>query len=217
MKKKINSRMCRTLAIIYMANYLVVHDQELRSKVDPRLQLVLDNTLRVAKRKHGEKEILKCASLINKANHDALQEIDFEYKEDTHQVFSLLLMSIGDAITKMLAMEFVPLLEGGSIVDTSTMKVKLFFNVYSRLSDSLNLPLDVSSRVIYRKAKKEPKIKQKRARERGKKKEKIVKKKLPRKVKIRQQIEKLEIKIVNCPEWAKQAYRRKIKTLKDKL
>jgi hypothetical protein len=204
-----------------MANFLLNSDKELSSKVDVRLQLVLLNTIKVAERKHGINEVKRCANTIAEANYKALEEINFEYTEDTHQVLSVIILSLGDNMKKLLALELSYLLDTGSIVDVSATNVGLFLNMYSKLSDSLNLPLDIASKVFYRQAKKEPKIKQKRAKSdtqnRASKEKVVKKKKLPRKLKIKKQIEKLEEKLASCPVWAKQAWKHKIKLLEAKI
>jgi hypothetical protein len=216
-ERKINSRMCRTLALIYLANFLLVTDKELASKVGIRVQAVIMNTLKIAKKKHGIIEVNRCASMITKANHEALKEINFEYTEDTHQVLSSIVMSLGDNLKKMLALDFEEICSSGSIIDVSPTNIGLFMNMYSKLSDSLNLPLDISSKVIYQKTKKEPKIKQKRARETKQKKVVVKKKNLPRKLKIKKQIDELNEKLADCPIWAKKAYKHKIELLEEKL
>jgi hypothetical protein len=205
-----------------MANFLLNSDKELSSKVDVRLQLVLLNTIRVAERKHGINEVKRCANTIAEANYKALEEINFEYTEDTHQVLSVIILSLGDNMKKLLALELSYLLDTGSIVDVSATNVGLFLNMYSKLSDSLNLPLDIASKVFYRQAKKEPKIKQKRAKSdtqnRANQKKVIVKKKkLPRKLKIKRQIEDFKEKLASCPAWAEKAWKRKIELLEAKI
>jgi hypothetical protein len=205
-----------------MANFIIEHDKELRAKIDTRLQLVLLNTIKVAERKHGINEVKRCANLIAEANHEALKEIDFIYIEDTHQVVSTIIMSLGDNLKKMLALDFKGMFAAGSIIDVSPINIGLFLDVYSRLSNSLNLPVDISSKVIYKQAKKKPKIKQKRAKNDSqnratKTKTTIKKKKLPRKLKIKKQIDELEERLANCPEWARNAYKHKIELLKEKL